>query len=159
MRNKCVYVWSFVAALIMTACSDLNENSGSGETGQIDISIRFDGEKVPESRATVSTAVPGTSWAENIEQVQILLYDANKNVITSTIETPTASGTLSTIGNIPVGIYTVVAVANAKSTAKNKISTYLDGGTTPEEWSMWNVRRKNISNLVLKPEQITGVPD
>jgi len=48
-----------------------------------------------------------------------------------------------------VGTYKLVAVANAKSSTES-INTYVDGGTTPVEWGMWNVRQKLAQQLVMK---------
>lgn len=115
------------------------------------VKLNFEGtsmEQGGKTRAAQSTAVPETSWS-NIHQVQILLYDASNIVRFSDVVTPTAGNTTFTYTDVPAGTYTMVAIANAKSSA-DAINTYLDGGTTPVEWGMWNVRQKQVQNMVMK---------
>lgn len=156
MRKKSFYVWSLAAALFMTACSDQNDNTDqAGEVGRMAITVDFEGERADNTRATKSTLIPPTSWS-NIEQVQFFLYNSTGNVVYSAVENPTTSGALPAYANVPVDAsglpYTIVAVANAKSSTKNKIATYLDGGVTAATWDAWNVRSKTIGNLIMKHE-------
>lgn len=67
----------------------------------------------------------------------------------SDVVNPTDGNTTFTYTDVPAGTYTMVAIANAKSSA-DAINTYLDGGTTPVEWGMWNVRQKQVQNMVMK---------
>lgn len=156
MRKKSMFLWSLLAAMTMSACSEHNElPSGEVPRGNSKanfiVKLNFEGtsmEQGGKTRAAQSTAVPETSWS-NIRQVQILLYDASNIVRFSDVVTPTTGNTTFTYTDVPVGTYTMVAIANAKSST-DAINTYLDGGTTPEEWNMWNVRQKQAQNMVMK---------
>lgn len=112
--------------------------------------MNFEG--VSANTKAQSTAIPATSWA-NIKQVQFLLYDATNNVRFSAVAIPSASSKTFTYTDVPAGTYKLVAVANAKSST-DKIVTYSDGGTTPVEWDMWNVRQKKADKLVMKHKSI-----
>lgn len=148
MRKKSMFLWSLLAAMTMSACSEHNELPsgevpGGNSKANFIVKLNFEGtsmEQGGKTRAAQSTAVPETSWS-NIRQVQILLYDASNIVRFSDVVTPTAGNTTFTYTDVPAGTYTMVAIANAKSSA-DAINTYLDGGTTPVEWGMWNVRQK-----------------
>lgn len=142
--------------MTMSACSEHNELPsgevpGGNSKANFIVKLNFEGtsmEQGSKTRAAQSTAVPETSWS-NIRQVQILLYDASNIVRFSDVVTPTAGNTTFTYTDVPAGTYTMVAIANAKSSA-DAINTYLDGGTTPVEWGMWNVRQKQVQNMVMK---------
>ena len=156
MRKKTMFLWSLLAAMTMSACSEHNELPsgevpGGNSKANFIVKLNFEGtsmEQGGKTRAAQSTAVPETSWS-NIRQVQILLYDASNIVRFSDVVTPTAGNTTFTYTDVPAGTYTMVAIANAKSSA-DAINTYLDGGTTPVEWGMWNVRQKQVQNMVMK---------
>ena len=156
MRKKSMFLWSLLAAMTMSACSEHNELPsgevpGGNSKANFIVKLNFEGtsmEQGGKTRAAQSTAVPETSWS-NIRQVQILLYDASNIVRFSDVVTPTTGNTTFTYTDVPVGTYTMVAIANAKSST-DAINTYLDGGTTPEEWNMWNVRQKQAQNMVMK---------
>lgn len=152
MRKSIMLLAAF-AAMLMSSCSQNNEN-GDGKDGEkTSFTVKFDfGEANGKTRAAQSTAIPATSWG-NIKQVQLFLYDASNKIAFSEVITPDASGDY-TYTNVPVGTYTVVAVANAKSST-DPITTYVDGGTTAEEWSMWNVRQKLATNMVMKHKAST----
>lgn len=164
MMRKSIMLCAAIAAVLMSSCSQNNENEGDGNGEKANFTMKFDfGEAGGKTRAAGSTAIPTTSWA-NIKQVQLFLYDASNKIAFSEVITPNAAGDY-TYTNVPVGTYTVVAVANAKSST-DPITTYVDGGTTPEGWTMWNVRQKLATNMVLKyktggfpsfsPAELTG---
>lgn len=148
--RKLIMLSSLFVAVLMTACAGQNENVGEGETEKANFVVKLSLEDAQggKTRAAQSTAIPQTSWS-SIRQAQLFLYDASNTIRFSDIITPSASNTTFTYTDVPVGTYTVVVVANAKSST-DAISTYLDGGTTPAEWSMWNVRQKQIQNMALK---------
>lgn len=139
MRKKSMFLWSLLAAMTMSACSEHNELPsgevpGGNSKANFIVKLNFEGtsmEQGGKTRAAQSTAVPETSWS-NIHQVQILLYDASNIVRFSDVVTPTTGNTTFTYTDVPVGTYTMVAIANAKSST-DAINTYLDGGTTPVE--------------------------
>lgn len=135
--------------VVVCACS---KSGGSDypdpEKAGLTFQVTFDKTGM-EGRAPQSTAIPETSWS-NIKQLQFLLYNTSGQVVYSTIVNPTSALTTFTYTDVPVGTgYTLVAVANVKSSS-DAITTYLDGGTTPTEWTMWNVRQKTLPNLVIE---------
>lgn len=139
--------------MALGACSEKNDPSNENGNGdaksKLVVQLNFAGvdNKGVQTRAQ-STAVPATSWS-NIKQVQFLLYDATTNNIRfSAIATPASGSNTFTYTDIPVGTYKLVAIANAKSSSDN-IVTSLDGGATAMEWDMWNVRQKNATSLVM----------
>lgn len=159
MKKKCVYVWSVVVALVMTACSsDQNEAiDASAKTGTFEISIAFDASNQGETRA--STAIPTTGWT-NIKQLQFFLYNPTTgSVAWSDIVYPnTTAGTTSktyAYTTIPAGNYTLVAVANAQS-ATDDVATYVGGAVQP--WSVGNVYLKDVSTMLIKHKGMTGWP-
>lgn len=138
-----------LAMVVVCACS---KSGGSDypdpEKAGLTFQVTFDKTGM-EGRAPQSTAIPETSWS-NIKQLQFLLYNTSGQVVYSTIVNPTSALTTFTYTDVPVGTgYTLVAVANVKSSS-DAITTYLDGGTTPTEWTMWNVRQKTLPNLVIE---------
>ena len=142
-------LWSLLAMVVVCACS---KSGGSDypdpEKAGLTFQVTFDKTGM-EGRAPQSTAIPETSWS-NIKQLQFLLYNTSGQVVYSTIVNPTSALTTFTYTDVPVGTgYTLVAVANVKSSS-DAITTYLDGGTTPTEWTMWNVRQKTLPNLVIE---------
>lgn len=151
MKKKCVYVWSLVAALVMTACSsDQNEAIDvAAKTGTFEISIAFSNSNPGGSRA--STAVPATTW-DNVKQIQFFLYNSTGNIAWSDVVTPsggTASGTsrVYTYASVPAGTYTLAAVANAKS-GSDDVITATSSGT--QEWIVGNVTNKTISSMLIQ---------
>ena len=149
MKKKFSLLWPLLAMVVVCACS---KNGGSDypdpEKAGLTFQVTFDKTGM-EGRAPQSTAIPETSWA-NIKQLQFLLYNSSGQVVYSTIVNPTSALTTFTYTDVPVGTgYTLVAVANVKSSS-DAITTYLDGGTTPTEWTMWNVRQKTLPNLVIE---------
>ena len=155
MRKKSFFVWSLVAALMTTACSDSDQNDGiqTGETGTYSFEVKFG--EAPKSRAATS-AVPVTSWAKSIDKVQFFLCSGN-TVKYSAIADPTSVSTnpkAFTYTDVPVGSgYTLVAVAN--STTNNSIvnTMPLPLGDTP--WNGSNVREKSILDLTMKHKTTT----
>lgn len=152
MKGKFVLVCSLFALMALGACSEKNDspNGGIDEGAKSKLVVQLNFEGVSANTKAQSTAIPATSWA-NIKQVQFLLYDAaTNNVRFSAVATPNTSAAKTfTYTDVPAGTYKLVAVANAKSST-DKIVTYSDGGTTPVEWDMWNVRQKKADNLVMK---------
>lgn len=149
MKKRFSLLWSLLAMVVVCACS---KSGGSDypdpEKAGLTFQVTFDKTGM-EGRAPQSTAIPETSWS-NIKQLQFLLYNTSGQVVYSTIVNPTSALTTFTYTDVPVGTgYTLVAVANVKSSS-DAITTYLDGGTTPTEWTMWNVRQKTLPNLVIE---------
>ena len=149
MKKRFSLLWSLLAMVVVCACS---KSGGSDypdpEKAGLTFQVTFDKTGM-EGRAPQSTAIPETSWS-NIKQLQFLLYNTSGQVVYSTIVNPTSELTTFTYTDVPVGTgYTLVAVANVKSSS-DAITTYLDGGTTPTEWTMWNVRQKTLPNLVIE---------
>ena len=149
MKKRFSLLWSLLAKEEVCACS---KSGGSDypdpEKAGLTFQVTFDKTGM-EGRAPQSTAIPETSWS-NIKQLQFLLYNTSGQVVYSTIVNPTSALTTFTYTDVPVGTgYTLVAVANVKSSS-DAITTYLDGGTTPTEWTMWNVRQKTLPNLVIE---------
>ena len=149
MKKRFSLLWSLLAMVVVCACS---KSGGSDypdpEKAGLTFQVTFDKTGM-EGRAPQSTAIPETSWS-NIKQLQFLLYNTSGQVVYSTIVNPTSALTTFTYTDVPVGTgYTLVAVANVKSSS-DAITTYIDGATTPTEWTMWNVRQKTLSNLVIE---------
>ena len=149
MKKRFSLLWSLLAMVVVCACS---KSGGSDypdpEKAGLTFQVTFDKTGM-EGRAPQSTAIQETSWS-NIKQLQFLLYNTSGQVVYSTIVNPTSALTTFTYTDVPVGTgYTLVAVANVKSSS-DAITTYLDGGTTPTEWTMWNVRQKTLPNLVIE---------
>ena len=149
MKKRFSLLWSLLAMVVVCACS---KSGGSDypdpEKAGLTFQVTFDKTGM-EGRAPQSTAIPETSWS-NIKQLQFLLYNTSGQVVYSPIVNPTSALTTFTYTDVPVGTgYTLVAVANVKSSS-DAITTYLDGGTTPTEWTMWNVRQKTLPNLVIE---------
>ena len=149
MKKRFSLLWSLLAMVVVCACS---KSGGSDypdpEKAGLTFQVTFDKTGM-EGRAPQSTAIPETSWS-NIKQLQFLLYNTSGQVVYSTIVNPTSALTTFTYTDVPVVTgYTLVAVANVKSSS-DAITTYLDGGTTPTEWTMWNVRQKTLPNLVIE---------
>ena len=149
MKKRFSLLWSLLAMVVVCACS---KSGGSDypdpEKAGLTFQVTFDKTGM-QGRAPQSTAIPETSWS-NIKQLQFLLYNTSGQVVYSTIVNPTSALTTFTYTDVPVGTgYTLVAVANVKSSS-DAITTYLDGGTTPTEWTMWNVRQKTLPNLVIE---------
>ena len=149
MKKRFSLLWSLLAMVVVCACS---KSGGSDypdpEKAGLTFQVTFDKTGM-EGRAPQSTAIPETSWA-NVKQLQFFLYNASGQVVYSTIVNPSSALTTFTYTDVPVGTgYTLVAVANVKSSS-DAVTTYIDGGTTPTEWTMWNVRQKTLSNLVIE---------
>lgn len=146
MRKRSAYVLSFVMALMMVACSENDVNILTGETAELRLQLSFEGTTNPNSRAAETTAIPLTSW-DNIRQVQFFLYDATGKIVYSKVETPTPNKPY-VYTDVPTGdSYTLVAVANAKSTS-DAVTTYISNVAV--EWDMHFVRQKQIGDLFIK---------
>jgi len=79
--------------------------------------------------------------------VQLFLYDETGTVKFSAIEKPTSNSMTFAYTNIPVGSYTLVAVANAQSDTDN-ITTQTANGI--QSWTVDNVYDNAISDLLIK---------
>lgn len=133
-----------ILLLSLCACSNNKEELVNVDK-QSSFTINLALDKSISTKAAQSTAIPETSWA-NIEQVQLFLYDAGNTVKFSEIITPSAGSTSFTYNNVPVGNYTIVAVANAKSSTQ-QVSTSIDGGASFVEWNKFNVRAKDVNRM------------
>ncbi|MCD8182543.1 MAG: FimB/Mfa2 family fimbrial subunit [Bacteroides sp.] len=151
MKKKSILLWSLLAAMTLGACSEANvpTEETTGEKGKVAFTVNFAG--TVGTRAASSTAVPETSWA-NIKSLQFFLYDASgvikySDATVSTDFPASIAGDMKqfTYTDVPVGTYTLVVVANATGTA---IDNYIGGSV--EAWNAYNVRQKNISNMLLK---------
>lgn len=127
------------------ACSNNNNEELDSVNKQSSFTINLALDKSISTKTAQSTAIPETSWGD-IKQVQLFLYDAANTVKFSEIITPSAGSTSFTYNNVPVGNYTIVAVANAKSSTE-MISTSIDGGTSFVEWNKFNVRAKDVNRM------------
>lgn len=150
MMRKSIMLCAAIAAVLVSSCSQNDGNvpeEGSEKTNFV-IKLALEDANTVHTRAAQSTAIPATSW-NSIKQVQLFLYDASNTIRFSDMITPSGNNVTFTYTDVPVGTYTIVAVANAKSSV-DAITTYIDGGTTPAEWTMWNVRQKQAQSMVLK---------
>lgn len=147
MRKKSFYVWSLMAALFMTACSDQNDNINPGDTTSMEFSIDFS--EVIKSRAATS-ATPVTSWEKSINKVQFFLLDGNTVKYSAIVDPASKSGDNKTFvyTDVPVGTYSVLAVANVNSTSDAITTTVPSVGNM--EWNASNVRQKDITGLTMK---------
>lgn len=147
MRKKSFYVWSLLlVVLTLTACSSDHKDDLSTKTGTFELNFTFEG---TGGKTRTSSAVPETNW-DNIKQVQFFLYDSNNKVVFSSIVTPTSGNTGTktyTYTSIPVGDYTLVAVANAKSDTDN-VTTYTS--STSQTWTEGNVFNTLITDLSIR---------
>ena len=135
--------------ILLICCCSCSQNNEvlTSESKQSSFTISLALDKTISAKAAQSKAIPETSWSD-IKQVQLFLYDANHIVKYSEIITPTANSTSFTYNNVPVGTYTIVAVANAKSSTQ-QISTSIDGGVSTAEWNKFNVRSKDINKILI----------
>lgn len=142
--KKGFYLWSLlVVMLTITACSSDHKDDLPTKTGTFEINFTFGGTSV---KTRASSAIPETSWT-NIKQIQFFLYDSNNKVVFSSIVSPTggSAGTKTfTYTTIPVGEYTLVAVANAKNDTDN-VTTYTS--STEQLWTEGNVFNTLITDL------------
>lgn len=147
MRKKSFYVWSLVAALFMTACSDQNDNINPGDTTSMEFSIDFS--EVIKSRAATS-ATPVTSWEKSINKVQFFLLDGNTVKYSAIVDPASKAGDNKTFvyTDVPVGTYSVLAVANVNSSSDKITTTIPSVGNM--EWNASNVRQKDITGLMMK---------
>lgn len=146
---KRIFLSLLAATALFSACSsDDTEKGSNGATGTLTGTITFDG--LSERAAALSTAIPSTSWARNIKQVQMFLYDATGKVVFSDVIQPTTDGQKFTWTNVPAGTgYTLALVANVKSSSDN-IDTYLGGlGTTLAAWDKNNVKGLKVNSQLM----------
>lgn len=146
---KKVFISLVSAALLFTACgSDEEVSKTTGKTGDLHVSIDFDG--LTPKAASLSAAIPVTGWS-NINKVQMFLYNASdgKVAFSAVINPSSVTGTNKTFqwANVPVGTYQLALVANIKSDEDN-IATFLDGGISPVMFDAYNVKDKNLNTQV-----------
>ncbi|WP_291527916.1 FimB/Mfa2 family fimbrial subunit [Bacteroides sp. UBA939] len=172
MKKKVILLWSLFAAMTFSACTE-NNDAPINEEAKSNLVVKFNFSET-DTRATASTAIPTTSWS-NIDQVQLFLYDAAGVVKYSKIVKPNKSGDAGnsvtggyqyTYADVPVGTYTLVAVANANRTTGTPtvggfVNTYIDDAPTAPVavWSDGNVRAKNITTDLFMKHQAGTFPD
>ncbi len=147
-----------VVAGTVVSCSKDNrpDDQELAGSGTLTTKIVFK-EAAASKGGSLSTAIPVTSW-DNIKQVQLFLYDASGIVKYSDVVTPAAGATTFTWTDVPAGTYTAALVANVKSATDN-VTTYLDGGTTPTDWTKFNVRSKSVNSQLLVAHKLSAFPD
>lgn len=157
MTKKLTQVLSLLIALTLYSCSNsLNEGDINEPKGKVSFEVNFASSQfMSRATATKSTAIPETSW-KNISSLQFLLYN-EAGVIkyahtTSQLPNGTVDGTKTfTYTDVPVGEYTLVVVANVGNA--DKIVTTING--KDELWNSFNVRQKNVSDLLLNYKEST----
>ena len=147
MKTKLLIALAGLAAFV--AC---NKNVKTAEptaenTGKVAFTVSF--EAAPGVKAAKSTAIPKTSW-ENVKTLQFFLYDNAKKVkyAYQTTSLPSTNGGKKTFTytDVPVGTYTLVAVANANP-AQN-VNTFVGGSEMT--WNSFNVREKLVNTMFMK---------
>lgn len=137
------------AALLFSACgSDEEGHKPTEKTGDLIASIDFEG--LTPKAASLSSAIPVTSWS-NINKVQMFLYNATdgKVAFSAIIDPSTASDKKFQWANVPEGTYQLALVANINSASPgDNIATYLDGGITPVPFTAYNVKDKNLNSQI-----------
>lgn len=143
-----------LAALVAFAsCNSEKSGEGPQETGNFTFSLNFT--KTPESKAgAVSTYIPATSW-DNIQSLQIFLYNASGTVAFSKIiphsDLPISGNYTRTFPNVPVGNYTVRVVANIHS---SNVKTYTSS-SAEAAFTEFNVLTKSIGDMWIKHASAT----
>jgi hypothetical protein len=144
-------IWSFCILVLVFASCQKTGDKQSLDTGTIVTTISFEG----ASRAPQTTAIPETSWS-NIKQVQLFLYDATGIVRFSEVIKPKQNDTKFMWSMVPAGTYTVVVVANTKSSTDAVTTSLVAAGTPASEWTAMNVRNLNINNLGIYHKSLAG---
>lgn len=147
MKKKSILLWSLFG-LAMSACSEPSTVEENGEKSSFTVKLLLEETKKTGTKAAQSTAIPATSWS-NIRQIQLFLYDESNVIRFSDLITPSTGANTFTYTDVPVGTYTVVAVANAKSST-DEVTTSLDGGANGAEWTKWSVRQKIATQLLIQ---------
>lgn len=138
-----------LAGSLVSCSKDTGPDSGNQEVGTLKTTITFaeaPGTKADTPPAAATTAVPTTSW-ENINQVQLFLYDDQGAVKYSDVANPTDVTETQTLvwTDVPSGTYTLAMVANAGET--NNVATYIigaPGNANITPWDKYNVREKSV---------------
>ena len=143
MKTKLLIVLAGLVAFV--GCNKKTEIAKPAEdTGKVAFTVSF--EAAPGVKAPLSKAIPTTSWS-NVKTLQFLLYNASGIVKYAYQTTAIPSGTKTfTYTDVPVGTYTIVAVANANP-AQN-ITTFV--GASEMIWNGFNVREKNVNILKIQ---------
>ena len=125
MKTKLLIVLAGLVAFV--GCNKKTEIAKPAEdTGKVAFTVSF--EAAPGVKAAKSTAIPKTSW-ENVKTLQFFLYDASKKVKyayqTTSLPNTVSGKKTFTYTDVPVGTYTLVAVANANPA--QKVTTFVGG--------------------------------
>jgi hypothetical protein len=149
MKGKITLCYPLNVCLVMLALTSCRgkHNEANVETGRLTTTITFESAGTKADPRT--TAIPETSW-NNIRHVQLFLYDASGVVRFSDVVTPGLHHSKFTWSTIPPGMYTLVAVANARSSV-DAIATSLSSTGIPErEWTSTNVRGLDVDGLGIR---------
>lgn len=146
MKTKLLIVLAGLVAFV--GCNKKTEIAKPAEdTGKVAFTVSF--EAAPGVKAAKSTAIPKTSW-ENVKTLQFFLYDASKKVKyayqTTSLPNTVGGKKTFTYTDVPVGTYTLVAVANANP-AQN-VTTFVGG--VEMTWNSFNVREKLVNTMFIK---------
>lgn len=143
MKTKLLIAIAGLVAFV--GCNKNVETVKSAEnTGKVAFTVSF--EAASAVKAPLSKAIPTTSWS-NVKTLQFLLYDASGIVKYAYQTTSIPSGNKTfTYTDVPVGTYTIVAVANANP-AQN-VTTFV--GASEMMWNSFNVREKNVNTLKIQ---------
>lgn len=148
MKTKLLIALAGLAAFV--ACNrniETAEEPTAENTGKVAFTVSF--EAAPGVKAAKSTAIPKTSW-ENVKTLQFFLYDNAKKVkyAYQTTSLPSTNGGKKTFTytDVPVGTYTLVAVANADPT--QNVTTFVNNAEMT--WNSFNVREKLVNTMFIK---------
>ncbi len=140
-------IFSLVAmAMMLSACDNSGDQDALSQISEGNLKGKITFEESPKIKNSKTTAIPLTSW-KNIKQVQMFLYNADGEIAFSYTVKPTDVVNEFQWSNIPVGEYSLVLVANAKSNTDN-VSNSLDGGVTETLFNDYNVRGLKINDNV-----------
>lgn len=121
--KRTFFSFALLAAIAFGAasCSNPSENTPEEGSAQLTIMCDFAPPTGSPSRATVSTAIPGTDWIKNIKSLTLLLTDAAgtiKYVLPANVPNTSGIGaqTIATASTLIAGTYQVYLIANAQPT-------------------------------------------
>ncbi|MDE5845306.1 MAG: hypothetical protein K2H44_07985 [Muribaculaceae bacterium] len=139
----------FGSMVVFSSCSSDEKKEFTTETSSMHLTVDF--AKAAQSRATnftPSVGVPTTSWGDNILKLQFFLYDANGVIRWAKTVDRNHYTTLSdnqadpdgwyfdgtkfgeTFRDVPVGSFTLIAVANVDRNVSNVRTTFGRNGMT-----------------------------
>lgn len=147
MKTKLLIALAGLVAFV--GCNKKVETSepSAENTGKVAFTVSF--EAASDVKAPLSKAIPTTSW-DNVKTLQFLLYN-NLGLVKYAYQTtalPATNGGKKTFTytDVPVGTYTIVAVANANPA--QKVTTFVGGSEMI--WNGFNVREKNVNTLQIQ---------